>query len=787
MIPVLYNADETRFITNGRGRLSDTISAIVTEIRNGIYELEFQVPITGVHFDEIEIGRIVTATHDDKGDVQPFEIYARSVPDLNGVVTFNAHHISYKLCDVVVMPFTAGSCAAALQGIKDHSVNANPFEFWTDKTTDVPFSNMVPRLARNMLGGEENSILDVFGTGEYEFDKWTVKLHAARGTDSDVEIRYSKNLTDLSQNIDDSDSYNAVVPYWADEEGNIVTLPEKVLVYTGINPRIAYLTDHNLIIIRTEDDEPIEVAYTQVIASPLDMSDQFEEKPTVAQLRAAAQARFERSNAWLPHENITVDFVQLWQTEEFKEYSALQRVGLCDTVSVYYPQAGIEAVKQKVVKTVYNVLLDRYDSIELGAVQTSLGQAIRQDILTEVPTNSMMQSAIKYATDLIRGGLGGYVVMTPGPDGYPQEILIMDTPDVNTAVNVWRFNQGGLGHSSTGYEGPFSDIALTQDGKINASMITAGVMNANLIRAGTISDNSGKNSWNLVSGQFKTQQGKIGGFDITNTGINYSSNSRVIDLTSSRFAFIKRAYNTWGSYETTGFIFKENAAGGAELALVDKWPSSDIDDYNEVGCLQLYSYSSTGQSGGVGADYALTYIDKNLNGSVFIAAKDEFMLYSTMLNVQHNAKVFGNLNVIGTKSRSVDTDNYDERLLYCYETPSPMFGDIGEAELDEEGICYVDLDDIFSETIAARTEYQVFLQKEGEGDCWIADKSERFFIIRGTPGLKVAWELKAKQKGYKNIRLEPTENKLDEYAPDNMDIDLEDYIKEQEGLLYGND
>ena len=351
MIPVLYNADETQFITNGRGRLSDCISCIVTEERNGIYEMEFQYPITGVHFDEIEMGRIVTATHDDKGDVQPFEIYARTVPDLNGVVTFNAHHISYKLCDVVIMPFTAGSCAAALQKIPDNAVNACPFEFWTDKTTVATFTNGVPRLVRNMLGGEENSILDVYGSGEYEFDKWTVKLHAARGTDSDVEIRYSKNLTNLSQNIDDSDSYNAIVPYWADEEGNLVTLPEKILVYSGITPRIAYLTDHNLIIIRTENDEPIEVAYTQIITAPMDMSEYFESKPTVAQLRTAAQTKFENSGAWLPNENIQIDFVQLWQTEEFKDYAALQRVGLCDTVSVFYPQVGLEAVKAKVPGT----------------------------------------------------------------------------------------------------------------------------------------------------------------------------------------------------------------------------------------------------------------------------------------------------------------------------------------------------------------------------------------------------------------------------------------------------
>lgn len=769
MIPVLYNADEKTFINNGRGRLSDMISAVVTEERNSVYEMEFRYPITGVHFDEIEIGRIVTATHDDNGDVQPFEIYARSVPDLNGVVTFNAHHISYKLCDIVVMPFDAGSCAAALQEIQNNSVNANPFTFWTDKATVASYKNGVPRLARNMLGGEENSILDVFGTGEYEFDKWTVKLHAARGTDSDVEIRYSKNMTNLSQNIDDSDSYNAIVPYWADEEGNLVTLPEKVLVYSGISPRIAYLTDQDLIIIRDENNDPIEVAYTQIIASPMDLSDQFEEKPTVAQLRAAAQARFINSNAWLPKENITVDFVQLWQTEEFKDYAALQRVRLCDTVSVYYPQVGIEAVKEKVVKTVYNVLLNRYDSIELGSVQTSLGQAIREDILTEVPTQTMMYSAIKYATDLIRGGLGGYVVMTPGPDGYPQEILIMDTPDVNTAVNVWRFNQGGLGHSSTGYEGPFSDIALTADGRINASMITAGILNANMIKAGILEDLSGENYWNLASGQFVTKQGEIGPLKVSAADVAYQTGAYPYGGIHEGKIYTQIG----GSWSGGNYIRRTELSGGTIYVLIvdESMPPENWNNWTQVLTISAFHDTNDGD----------LYSDFKQEGTrMFLLKKNA----TWPIDINQNTYVRGNLAASGTKSRRVETENYDERLLYSYETPSPMFGDIGEAQLDEEGICYVDLDDIFSETISDKAEYQVFLQKEGEGDCWIANKSPRYFVIQGTPCLKIAWELKAKQKDYQNIRLEPPENSLYEY--EHKEADITDYITEQEAILYGN-
>lgn len=767
MIPILYNADEKRFINNGRGRLSNATRCIVTEERNGIYELEIDYPINGVYFDEIESGRIIAATHDDKKDVQPFVIYARTVPDLRGIVTFYAHHISYRLSNVTVMPFTASSCAEALQRIKEKSINQHPFNFWTDKTTTANYDSDVPRNARNMLGGEENSILDVFGSGEYQFDRFDVKLYAHRGEDTNVEIRYGKNLIDLNQTIDDSGTYNAIVPFWKSSEGELIMLPERLIAYSGLEPQIAYLTDHNLIIIRTETGEPIEVAYRTIKAAPMDLSDHFEETPTVEQLRIAAQERFESSEAWAPAENIEVDFVQLWQTEEYKEYSALQRVSLCDTVSVYYPQAGINAVRQKVVKTVYNVLLDRYDSIELGQTQASLAQAIKTDIMQDVPTTSMMDEAIQYATNLIRGGLGGYVVMTPGPNGYPQEILIMDTPDINTAVNVWRFNQGGLGHSSNGYEGPYSDIALTQDGKINASMITTGIMDANLIRAGIITDSSGLNYWNLQSGQFQTKKGTIGNFTIEEARLITESSVRKTEVSDDEISYYAQgggsSFRIGTKLAYDGFrILKSSDTSSWDLPTI--WSIWDSSANQFVISRGEPVWSSN-------ANYIV------LDTSLIYLMKDA--------SCQESLHVNGNFTVSGSKNRRVKTSNYADRLLYCYETPTPLFGDIGEATIDEDGFAYVDIDDIFSETIAERCEYQVFLQKEGEGDCYISDKASRYFVIKGTPKLKVAWELKAKQKDYQNIRLEEADTGLEEYETNTEDYLFENYVNEQEELLYG--
>jgi len=791
MIPILFTKTESEFLTNGLGRLAGCISCIVTEERNGIFECEFQYPINGVHYSEIQMGRLVYVTHDDTKEPQPFEIYRRSA-EINGIVTFNAHHISYRLSEVTVRPFTAGSCAAALNGIADNSINLNPFTFWTDKNTVANFKSDKPRNARNMLGGEENSILDVFGGGDYEFDKFTVKLHAQRGVDSGVVIAYSKNMTDLTAEESLEGVYNAIIPFWADTEGNLVMLPEEMIIYSGLEPIIDFLTDHNGVIIRTHNGDPIEVAYEMVQAVPMDLSDAFEEAPTVAQLRAAAQARFERSQAWLPNETIDVDFVHLWQTEEYKDYAALQRVRLCDTVSVYYKKLGVEAVKKKVVRTVYNVLLDRYDSIELGTPSVSLSQAIERSILEAVPTTSMMEDAIKYASDMIRGGLGGYVVMTPGPNGYPQEILIMDTPDINTAVNVWRFNQGGLGHSSNGYEGPYSDIALTQDGRINASLITTGILNANIIRAGILSDINGNASWNLSTGVLIMTKGSInlgaGNFVVTDAGSVTAKSGIIGPFTMNSNGFTYKTSSslmnvTYGNITNTQRI---NWQAGGSSVFGTQLAEGDLNFVGRAGATDPASYAGLFSIGLSELNDGTIYLSiEKYNAASNERFIDFYNSGTYKIQVGQNVWAAGNVEVGGTKSRRVDTDNYSKRLHYCYETPTPLFGDIGEATLDEEGLCYVDLDDIFSETIAERVEYQVFLQEEGEGSCYIAEKTPRYFVIKGTPNLRVAWELKAKQKDYQNIRLEQANMELDEYETNMDDYSFESYINEQEELLYG--
>ena len=142
---------------------------------------------------------------------------------------------------------------------------------------------------------------------------------------------------------------------------------------------------------------------------------------------------------------------------------------------------------------------------------------------------------------------------------------------------------------------------------------------------------------------------------------------------------------------------------------------------------------------------------KKIEAGTHVNASGHFYSLSTGTDLA-DASIRGGLKVRGTKSRSVSTVDYDEQLFYCYEMPTPFFGDIGESVISDDGTCMIDIDDIFQESANVGIKYYVFLQKEGEGDCWIAEKEQNYFIVKGTPGLKFSFEIKARQAEYEHMR-----------------------------------
>ena len=450
MIPILYSPTETIFTTNGFGGLSDCISCEVTEERNGAYTMEIVYPIDGLHFNDIAHSSIIKAIPSDGATEQLFRVYKISKP-LNGKVTIEAEHISYQLSFIPVSPFTASNCAGALSGLVNHSMEANPFTVWTDKETSATYKQTLPNSFRSQLGGVQGSILDVYG-GEYEFDNYTVKLHASRGADNGVTLRYGKNITDIKQEENIENTITGICPYWTDSDGNTVT------------GDIQYAEG--------ADNFP----YKRTVV--MDFSGDYENQPTKAELEAHARSYISSNRVGIPRISIDVSFIALWQTEEYKNIANLERVKLCDTVTVEFEKLGISA-KAKVVETVYDVLKERYTSIEIGESRTDLASTLSemQSAVNQTPTEGFMRQAINHANSLLSGGLGGHVVINRNANGEPNEILIMDTDDKDTAVNVIRMNVNGIGFSTTGYDGDYT-TAWTIDGHFNADFIKAGSINA---------------------------------------------------------------------------------------------------------------------------------------------------------------------------------------------------------------------------------------------------------------------------------------------------------------------
>lgn len=455
--PILYSSTETDFSHNGLGILGDCASCEVTEEANGVFELAIKYPMDGTHYEDIADRAIIKAKADQFREPQLFRVYAISKP-MSGIVTVLAEHISYDLSGIPVKPFSASNVSAALGGLKANAVVDCPFEFWTDKSTSANFNVDVPASIRSRLGGVAGSILDVYG-GEYEFDNYTVKLHNNRGMNRGVSIRYGKNLTDIQQDQNCSSVATGVYPYWSGEvDGTsvLVELPERIVNAPGT---------YNFVKIRT-----------------LDLSSEFETRPTVEQLRAKTESYINANNIGVPIVSWSVSFEQLSKSEEYKHLALLERVSLFDTVNVEFPALGVSATA-KAVKIVYDCLFDRVKSVALGSVRANIADTIAnqenkiESVKTEVKSD--IKKAQEAATSWLTNGKG-YAYFRKDDLGNIVDILFMDTQDANTAVNVMRVGQSGIGFSHNGVNGPY-ESAWTIDGKFVADFITTGTLDASTI------------------------------------------------------------------------------------------------------------------------------------------------------------------------------------------------------------------------------------------------------------------------------------------------------------------
>ena len=562
MIPILMDSTKTLTAlasdqTNGLGALSECTSCIAKEERNGAFTLELKLPQNAKHFSEVAVGGVIKAKAREAGDPQLFRISKITKP-MQGVVTVYANHISYDLNKTSVLPFSSTGIVTTLSTMKTKMQGGDAFTLSTDiVNTSSSFSNKVPQSARALFGGQQGSLLDVFG-GEYLFDNLQVSLLANRGNDNGVTLRYGKNITDLSQEENIENTYTAIQPYVVDSNENAV-LGTLLTVVQSAEPKILNL----------------------------DLSNKFSgnDTPSVSQIDAAAQQYAAANNVGVPKVSIKVSFVALWQTEEYKDIAPLERVSLCDTVTVVFEKLGVNA-KAKVISTTYDTLRERYTEIEIGDARSTLASTISgisQDSKNAVANASgFLDNTIQQFTSLIANGLGLFVTREAVGETGGYKYYLHNRPTLADSQYQWTFNSNGFAVSqdygatwSAGIDAEgnavFNSIAANSVDamSITGSEITGGLITGSEITGGLITGaeiDSGDMYWfKGTANEVSIRKSNFNGRD----GIRICSNQfRVGDKNNNSYISVSnsdlRLYaDSFVSVDDNGVFLQSKYGGGA--------------------------------------------------------------------------------------------------------------------------------------------------------------------------------------------------------------------------------
>ncbi|MEC2861414.1 phage tail spike protein [Bacillus thuringiensis] len=553
----LYKPNETDFTHNGIGVLDKHIyHATVTEELNGLFAFTFSYPLFAPHGIKIDGMSIIKVPTPD-GE-QLFRVVTPKVS--MGEVTAQCYHIFYDLTENLIEDIFAESTNGngAMNRMSTGCQYKHPFTFYSDIST-IASARIVRKNPVEALldSSQDNSFVNRWG-GELKRDNFDVKMLKNRGMDRGVVIRHKKDLLGYEGNVDWKSPVTRIMPQGFDG----LFLPEKYVDSPNMNKyphpkiRVVEFKDIKATVgehANKEDAVPLEEAYRR--------------------LRQAAKDMFTIQKIDQPKATYKVEFQELSQTEEYKDYKHLQSVYMADTVTVIHEENGVD-IKAKVIAYKYDPIKKEYLDITIGNFKESFTDVSRKvDLIQEEVSNmpsSILDAAKANATSLINSGFGGHVRV------YPDRILIMDTKDERSAKKVWQWNLNGLGYSSTGVNGPYG-TAITSDGRIVADFITAGTLSGNLVQGGEITGSTLKtsNSANFVN--------------ISKQFIRLYESSKVR-------AFIGYYKNSRGEIQPT-FIL-----GG------------DSDQTGANGAIMLYQFSDVSvKSGGIG-------ITKGLDGNGYLNA-----------------------------------------------------------------------------------------------------------------------------------------------------------------------
>jgi len=534
-------------------------------------------------------------------------------------------------------------------------------------------------------------------------------------------IALGENLVDFESTLDTTKIATVVIPLGATKETTSISGLDERVGIASVNDGKDYVYSADAV----ESFGWIEKVVT------------WDDVTTPAALKSKAQAYL--SDTQFENMVIEAKAIDLHLAE-----SSIEPFKIMDKIQVISQPHGLNKYFLLTKQTI-NLNKPESDTITLGSEEkvslTAQNRETDKSILKrveDISVSSILDSASKNASQLITNAGNGYITLSYDEDGHPYELLIMDKPTKEEATKVWRWNIAGLGYSDQGYDAEEYGLAMTMDGQIVADYITTGTLSADRIKGGTltlggVSESNGTidvyDAWNRLTARW------IGG------GVTYYNVGWGSEYGEVRMNVDGSGVNLWD------YITKKNLG----VIKANRYTRADGSKYCDASmavyasdndkCIEMHS--------------DVLYV---LNGSEIHFGTKSGSSYSIKHYVTSSGNaVFNNLSTTGEKHRIVDTDDYGVRKLYSYEMASPMFGDMGEAKTNSKGICTISIEDIFSETIDIKDGYQVFLQPYGEGSVYVAERTDKSFTVKGTPGLAFGWELKAAQKDYAHMRLEAYE------------------------------
>ncbi len=732
------NLAEHLYDTQGLGALSDWLTATVSNKLNGAEIFQGTYPISGTNADLIVEGRIIQCYVDENRAKQRLRIYYAKTSVIGNTIEVKAEPIFNDIRKSVLNKYDSGTekitASQAWQNAKTLAKPVIPSQF--------SFSSLVDTLANvkiekanflEFFGGKEGSILDRFH-GEFLKDNNTLHHETRLGTDHKIKAIYTKNLTGLDLEIDAQSVLVGVYPFISSssEGEDEITLPEEVI-----------FTDY-------VDDYP--AGYVSFV--------DFKDKATdVATLREAAKDWLKTNiDKQKPQVSGSIELVPLRHQRGYEKFVDLEKVSMGDGVDVYHPQLKVN-MSARIVEYTFNVLTNSYDKLVVGNVKTNFLENTENNVSNLIndaidqlknggEISDLINDIVDHQTDIITGQDGGYVLLDPKEA--PSRILIMDTPDKNTARNVLQINNAGIGFSKTGINGTY-DTAWTLDGGFNASFITAGEIVGITIRGTTLISDGTDYRTSIANGKMTWYSKKVNKDIMELEARDYvSADAGIVSYTmKTGGGFMIRnpqgnlVFSTWDNGNNKPFLsFGAPNFRYSNASYITDGDGSSLSINGSAG--SSWEFKVAGRTMKFTSDGMLT-----LPGCFFGSWEDGKIARFEQSTVQ----VYKDFTVRGTKNSTVPTEHYGQRLLNAYETPEYYFADYGEAVTGDDGKVRVDIDPMFAETVNL-SRYMTHVTPTELVLCAVTHEDIDHFIIETSkPNVLVRWNLVAHRLGYEDIRL----------------------------------